>query len=75
MQTQTIQVPLSDYNHLKEELALLKNSDLLKTMNKLIEMLYQDKYGLYMGDLAEHTINKSWDNKPSVWDSSLCFSI
>jgi hypothetical protein len=70
---QTIQVPLSDYNHLKEELALLKNSDLLKTMNKLIEMLYQDKYGLYMGDftgdLAEHTINKSWDNKPSVWDN------
>jgi hypothetical protein len=70
---QTIQVPLSDYNHLKEELALLKNSDLLKTMNKLIEMLYQDKYGLYLGDftgdLTEHTINQSWDDKPSVWDN------
>ena len=70
---QTIQVPLTEYQRLQEEIALLKNSDLLKTMNKLIEFLYQDKYGLYMGDftedLTEHSLNQSWENKQSAWDN------
>jgi hypothetical protein len=62
----TIQIPISEYQKLQEELALLKDSELLQTVNKLIDFLYQDKYGLYMGDytgdLTEYSVNESWDN-------------
>jgi len=58
---------------LQEELALLKNSELLQNVNKLIDFLYQDKYGLYMGDytedLTERSLNESWENEPSGWDN------
>lgn len=70
----TIQIPVSEYQRLQEELALLKNSELLQTVNKLIDFLYQDKYGLYMGDytedLTEYAVNEAWeDDKPSGWDN------
>lgn len=69
---ETIQLPLSQYQQLQEELALLKNSDLMKKMDKLIDLLYQEKYGLYMGnftdDLSQGTMNQVWNDKPSVWD-------
>lgn len=70
----TIQIPVSEYQRLQEELALLKNSEFLQTVNKLIDFLYQDKYGLYMGgyteDLTGYTVNEAWeDDKPSGWDN------
>ena len=68
----TIQIPVSEYQRLQEELALLKNSELLQTVNKLIDFLYQDKYGLYMGDytedLTEYAVNENWEDAPSGWD-------
>ncbi len=69
----TIQIPVSEYQRLQEELALLKNSELLQTVNKLIDFLYQDKYGLYMDDytedLTEYSVNESWENETSGWDN------
>lgn len=69
----TIQIPVSEYQRLQEELALLKNSELLQTVNKLIDFLYQDKYGLYMGDytedLTEYSIGEAWEREPSGWDN------
>ncbi len=69
----TIQIPVSEYQRLQEELSLLKNSELLQTVNKLIDFLYQDKYGLYMGDftedLTESAVNESWENETSGWDN------
>lgn len=69
----TIQIPVSEYQRLQEELQLLKNSELLQTVNKLIDFLYQDKYGLYMGDytedLAEYAASEAWENEPSGWDN------
>ena len=69
----TIQIPVSEYQRLQEELALLKNSELLETVNKLIDLLYQDKYGLYMGDytedLTEYTVNEAWEGAQSGWDN------
>ena len=69
----TIQIPVSEYQRLQEELSLLKNSELLQTVNKLIDFLYQDKYGLYMGDftedLTEYAVNESWENETSGWDN------
>ena len=69
----TIQLPITEYQKLQEELALLKNTELLQTINKLVDFLYQDKYGLYMGefteDLTEYSVNQVWENKPSEWDN------
>jgi hypothetical protein len=69
---QTIQIPLTEYKHLQEELAMLKNSELLHSINKLVDTLYQDKYGLYMGDfsddLTDFAINNAWENTESAWD-------
>jgi len=69
----TIQIPVSEYQRLQEELALLKNSDLLQNVNKLIDFLYQDKYGLYMGDytedLTESVIGEAWENESNGWDN------
>ncbi|HSK72808.1 MAG TPA: hypothetical protein VK892_13995 [Pyrinomonadaceae bacterium] len=69
----TIQIPVSEYERLQEELKLLKNSELLQTVNKLIDFLYQDKYGLYMGDytedLTEYAVNEAWEDEPSGWDN------
>lgn len=68
-----VQLPASEYLHLQEELALLKDTDLLQKFNRLIDLLYQDKYGLYMGDytsdLREHSVNTSWNHEPSAWDN------
>lgn len=73
MQPNIIQVPLSEYQRLKDELSLLKDSELLKKFNKLIDLMYEDKYGLFMhdftDDLAEYSINKNWKNEPSRWDN------
>ncbi|MBA3633626.1 MAG: hypothetical protein H0W58_12605 [Acidobacteria bacterium] len=69
----TIQIPVSEYQRLQEELELLKNSEFLQNVNKLIDFLYQDKYGLYMGDytedLTESAIGEAWENEPSGWDN------
>jgi hypothetical protein len=67
----TIEIPEKEYEHLKEELKLLKDSELLRKINRLIDLLFQEKYGLYMGDytndLTEFIVKDSY-NKDSAWD-------
>ena len=70
----TIQIPTNEFNKMQEELALLKNSDMLKKLNRLIDLLFQDKYGLYMGnytdDLTEQSVNNiEWDKNNKAWDN------
>ena len=71
--TNTIELPLQEYEAMKEELSLLKDNDLLKKMNRLIELLYEEKYGLYLGnntnDLAETAITNNWSPDKTVWDN------
>jgi hypothetical protein len=73
MTTETIELPVSEYKRMQEELSLLKNSDLLKKVNQLVDFLYQDKYGFYMGDftddLTEYAVDNAWDDTASVWDN------
>lgn len=68
----TISIPISEYQRLTNELELLRNSDLLLKINHLVDLLFQDKYGLFMSDytddLTEYAINKNWTNETSVWD-------
>ncbi|MDQ6889194.1 MAG: hypothetical protein M3Z56_02790 [Bacteroidota bacterium] len=69
---ETIQIPVAEYEAMKEEIALLKNNDLLEKMNRLIELLYEEKYGLYFGndtyDLTEASLKKMWTSQNSAWD-------
>lgn len=69
---ETIEIPKTEYRRLQEELALLKDNEFLKRVNKLVDYLYQDKYGLYIGeytgDLTEQAVDSSWKDGSSVWD-------
>ena len=73
MSTETIELPVAEYQRMQEELSLLKNSDLLKKVNQLVDFLYQDKYGFYMGDytddLTEYAVDNAWDDTDSVWNN------
>ncbi len=68
-----IQIPLKEYEAMKEEISLLKDTELLKKINRLVELLYQEKYGLYMGDntsdLGNVSIKKNWQEANSPWDN------
>jgi len=70
---QTIEIPLSEYESLKEQVKLLKDTELLKKVNKLLDLLYEEKLGLYMGnyteDLVEGSINESWNNRSNKWNA------
>ena len=70
---ETVQIPITEYQRLQDELALLKNTELLQKLDKLIDYLYQDKFGLYLGDFTEDltaaVINQAWADEPSAWDN------
>ena len=70
----TLVIPYQEYKSLKEEISLLKDTALLTKMDKLIDLLYKEKYELYMTDftedLTEYSINKNWSNdEESKWDN------
>jgi hypothetical protein len=69
---QTISIPITEYQSLTYELELLKNSDFMQKLNRLIDLMYADKYGLFLNDytddLTEYSLNSSWKNESSVWD-------
>ncbi len=68
-----IQQVYSFYQAMKEEISLLKDNVLLEKMNRLVELLYEEKYGLYLGnhtyDLTASTIKNNWPNEKNVWDN------
>ena len=35
---------------MKEAILLFKDTELLKKLNRLVELMYQEKYGLYLGN-------------------------
>ena len=71
--TNTIQIPVEEYKAMKEEIELLKDTPFLSKVNRLVELLYEEKYGLYLGndtsDLTESTARTSWNGDKSVWDN------
>jgi len=72
MNSKSIQIPLSEYHDLKKTIELLSDNSLLTKVNKLVDLLFEEKYGLYMAnntdDLTEHTLNNSWKDEESPWD-------
>ena len=59
---------------MKEQLKLLKDNRLLEKLNRIIELLYEDKYGLHLKDftedLTEASIDGFFNDKPSPWDNN-----
>jgi hypothetical protein len=70
---ETIQISVKEYEAMKEELSLLKNNVLLEKMNRLVDLLFEEKYGLYLGndirDLTEASIQKNWQPSNDTWDN------
>ena len=68
-----IQIPVKEYEAMKETISLLKNTDLLKKINRLVELMYEEKYGLYLGDntsdLTNASIQNNWQEPNSAWDN------
>lgn len=57
-----IQIPLSEYQLMQEESALLRSTELLEKMNRLVDLLFQAKCGLYMQDYTEDLTAYSLNN-------------
>lgn len=71
---QTVTIPTEEYATLKKELSLLKEQELLSKVNNLIDLLYESKYGLYLGnftdDLTQANINslEEWKISGDAWN-------
>jgi hypothetical protein len=69
----TISIPLVEYQSLKEELELLKNTELINKLNRLIDLMFQEKYGLHLSDFQDDIVNEEmkriWGKAPSNWDN------
>ncbi len=67
-----IQIPVKEYEAMKEAISLLKDTELLRKINRLVELLYEEKYGLYLGDttsdLTAAAMQKNWQEPNSSWD-------
>jgi hypothetical protein len=68
-----IQIPIREYELMKEEISLLRDNALLEKMNRLVELLYEEKYGLYLGDytsdLTQAAVKSNWTEESSNWDN------
>ncbi len=68
----TISIPADEYQNMLQQISLLKHQDVLKQVNELIDMLYQSKYGLYLGDytddLTEYSINSTLELAGDCWN-------
>jgi len=69
---ETITIPLNEYNRLKEEANLIKDKEFMARLNKLIDIIFQEKYGLYLGnftdDITEQLILDNYTKEESGWD-------
>ena len=71
---ESITLPKEEYLKLHKEIQLLRNNEFLKKVGELIDILFEEKYGLFMGDytddLTEYSINneQDWKNRESGWD-------
>lgn len=67
-----VQIPVKEYESMKEAISLLKDNLLLQKVNRLVELLYEEKYGLYLGndtsDLTAAAVQHAWPQQNSPWD-------
>lgn len=67
-----IQIPVKEYEAMKETIALLSDGELVKKLSRLVDLLYEEKYGLYLGndtsDLTAAALHRSFQPSNSPWD-------
>lgn len=70
---QTIEIPVDEYQTMKDEIALLRDQPLIKKLDRLVDLLYEKKYGLYMSDdtsdLTKTVIQQNYTAEKSNWDN------
>jgi hypothetical protein len=70
---ETITIPLEEYKYLKDLANFNSDPDLAIKLNRLIDLMYENKHGLFMkdyiDDLTEQSIIDGWNDKPSAWDN------
>lgn len=69
----TIEISVKEYEAMKEKISLLSDTELIKKFNRLLELIYEEKRSLYLGDdtsdLTEATINYLYKESTSAWDN------
>lgn len=72
---ESITLPKKEYLKLQREIKLLQDNEFLKKLKELIDIMFEEKYSLFMGDytddLTEYSINneKDWKIGESRWDN------
>jgi hypothetical protein len=70
---ETITITIDEYKNLKDLAGLNSDSALLLKLNKLLDLMYESRHGLFMedyiNDLTEQSVIDCWDEKPSPWDN------
>ncbi len=72
---ESITLPKKEYLNLQKEIQFLRDNEFLKKVSELIDMLFEEKYSLFMSDytddLTEHSINneQDWKVDKSGWDN------
>ena len=70
---QVVQIPLREYKAMKEKLALFEDSELMNKLGRLVELLYEEKLGLYMGDdtsdLTAASMQNAFQESNTSWDN------
>ena len=70
-----ITLPKNEYLMLKREIQLLLDNEFLKKLKELIDIMFEEKYSLFMSDytddLTEYSINneKDWKIGENRWDN------
>jgi hypothetical protein len=68
-----IQIPRKEYEAMQEKISLLQDSDLVRKLTRLVELIYEEKYGLYLGDdtsdLTASSLKGAFTGSNSAWDN------
>jgi len=59
---ESITLPKREYLNLQREIKLLLDNEFLKKVTELIDILFDEKYSLYMGDFTDDLTEYSIDN-------------
>jgi hypothetical protein len=64
-----VTLPESEYIDMKNQLDMLKNNELISKLNHLVDLMYESKYGMYLGNSSEDITKSSIDNMQE-WQES-----
>ncbi len=70
-----MEISVEEYQKMVQTINTLQNNEMLQKINTLVEVLYENKYGLFMkdyyDDLTEYSIQTGWNDEPSPWNNVL----